>query len=142
VGRASGQRFDARLTPGYAPYETFALYVPLEQAGDVAARIKIRLEEIPESIRLIRECLASLPAGPLCLSLEPASGMGLGVAESFRGPVWHWLRLDGGQIADIFIADPSTLHWPLLEYAATVAILADFPLINKSINGSYAGVDL
>ncbi|WP_298281538.1 hydrogenase expression protein HypE [Acidocella sp.] len=142
VGRASGQRGDARLSPGYAPYETFALYVPVEQAGDVAARIKVRLEEIPESIRLVRECLASLPGGALCLAPDPATGMGLGVAESFRGAVWYWLRLDAGLIADIFIADASTLHWPLLEHAATTSILADFPLINKSINGSYAGGDL
>ncbi len=47
-----------------------------------------------------------------------------------------------GSITDVFIADPSTLHWPLLEHAATTGILADFPLINKSINASYSGVDL
>jgi Ni,Fe-hydrogenase III large subunit len=142
AGRASGQTHDSRLLPGYPPYETYALYVPVEQDGDVAARIKIRLAEIPESIRLVRDMLASLPAGPLALALPLETGMGLGVAESFRGPVWHWLRLEAGSITDVFIADPSTLHWPLLEHAATTAILADFPLINKSINGSYSGVDL
>jgi len=142
VGRASGQTHDSRLLPGYPPYETFPLYVPVEKDGDVAARIKIRLAEIPESIRLVRDMLASLPAGPVALLLPPESGQGLGVAESFRGPVWHWLRIESGSIADVFVADPSTLHWPLLEHAATTAILADFPLINKSINGSYSGVDL
>ena len=45
-------------------------------------------------------------------------------------------------ISDVFIADASTLHWPLLEYAAATGIVADFPLINKSINASYSGVDL
>ena len=68
--------------------------------------------------------------------------MGWAVAESFRGPVWHWLSIDAGRITDIFIADPSTLHWPLLEHAATTGIVADFPLINRSINASYSGVDL
>ncbi len=142
VGRASGQRRDARVEPGYPPYAEFGLSVPMEQDGDVAARIKIRLEEIPESIRLIRNILEVLPEGPLALAPPAASGMGLGVAESFRGPVWHWLNIDNGQIQDAFVADASALHWPLLEYAATTAILADFPLINKSINGSYSGVDL
>ncbi|MBU6419400.1 MAG: nickel-dependent hydrogenase large subunit [Proteobacteria bacterium] len=142
VGRAAGQSGDARLAPGYPPYEALSLSVPVLQEGDVAARIKIRLEEIPESIRLVRAILERLPEGPLALAPEAASGMGLGVAESFRGPVWHWLKIDNGQIQDAFVADASTLHWPLLEYAATTAILADFPLINKSINGSYSGVDL
>jgi Ni,Fe-hydrogenase III large subunit len=68
--------------------------------------------------------------------------MGLGVAESFRGPVWHWLSIESGAIAGAFIADASALHWPLLEHAATTGILADFPLINKSVNASYSGVDL
>jgi len=142
TGRASGQNHDSRLLPGYPPYDEYALYVPVETEGDVAARVKIRLAEIPESIRLIRDMLSSLPDGVAAEMLPQVGGMGLGVAESFRGPVWCWLRLEAGMIADIFIADPSTLHWPLLEHAATTSILADFPLINKSINGSYSGVDL
>jgi Ni,Fe-hydrogenase III large subunit len=32
--------------------------------------------------------------------------------------------------------------WPLLEAAIEGNIVADFPLINKSINASYSGVDL
>jgi Ni,Fe-hydrogenase III large subunit len=142
AGRASGQTHDSRLLPGYPPYETFGLYVPVEQEGDVAARIRIRLAEIPESIRLIRDMLNALPDTPIAIAPPIGSGAGLGVAESFRGPVWYWLRIESGAIADVFIADPSTLHWPLLEHAAATAILADFPLINKSINGSYSGVDL
>ncbi|MBU6450055.1 MAG: hydrogenase expression protein HypE, partial [Rhodospirillales bacterium] len=142
VARASGQNTDARLVPGYPPYDALGVSVKLAQEGDVAARIKVRLEEIPESIRLIRDILAALPTGPLALAPPGSSGMGLGVAESFRGPVWHWLNIDNGQILDAFVADASTLHWPLLEHAATTAILADFPLINRSINGSYSGVDL
>ncbi len=142
VGRASGQDYDARLTPGYAPYEQFGLEVPVETDGDVAARVRIRLAEIDESIRITRDLLANLPGDGLAVPMPVGSGTGLGVAESFRGAVWTWLKLDNGTIVDLFVADPSTLHWPLLEHAATTAILADFPLINKSINASYSGVDL
>jgi Ni,Fe-hydrogenase III large subunit len=52
------------------------------------------------------------------------------------------VRIDNGLLADVFIADPSTLQWPLLEHAALSGIVADFPLINKSVNASYSGVDL
>jgi Ni,Fe-hydrogenase III large subunit len=142
VGRASGQAHDARLQPGYPPYPDLLLHLPVQQEGDVAARIRIRLDEIPESMRLIRDMLLLLPTDALSVQLPPTSGMGLGVAESFRGPVWHWLNIDNGAIVSAFIADASALHWPLLEHAATTAILADFPLINKSVNGSYSGVDL
>jgi Ni,Fe-hydrogenase III large subunit len=142
VGRASGQAHDARLSPGYPPFFDMPFHMPVFQEGDVAARIRVRLEEIPESIRLLRDMLSTLPEGPLALNMPQESGMGLGVAESFRGPVWHWLSIESGAIAATFIADASALHWPLLEHAATTAILADFPMINKSVNGSYSGVDL
>jgi Ni,Fe-hydrogenase III large subunit len=65
------------------------------------------------------------------------------LAEGFRGECFCWLRLDdGGLIQGAFLRDPSWLHWPLLEAAVRGNIVADFPLINKSINGSYSGVDL
>jgi Ni,Fe-hydrogenase III large subunit len=142
AGRASGQAGDARRAPGYAPYEALDWDVPMETEGDIAARMRIRLAELTASAGLIRRLIEHLPDGPIALAPPFGSGMGLGVAESFRGPVWHWLTIDSGAITDVFIADPSALHWPLLEHAAASGILADFPLINKSINASYSGVDL
>jgi Ni,Fe-hydrogenase III large subunit len=142
VGRASGCDTDARRRPGYPPYAALDLAVPVETDGDVAARIRIRLAELIESARLIRKCLAELPDGQIAVAPPSGSGMGVGVAESFRGAVWHWLTLEAGMITDVFIADASTLHWPLLEHTAATGIVADFPLINKSINASYSGVDL
>jgi Ni,Fe-hydrogenase III large subunit len=142
VGRASGRQSDARTDPGYPPYNAYELTIPVETDGDVAARIRVRIAELAESARLIRLFLDEMPDGPIALPPPAGSGVGLGVAESFRGPAWHWLKLDSGMITDAFVADPSTLHWPLLEHAATTGIVADFPLINKSINASYSGVDL
>ncbi len=142
VGRASGQRTDARQAPGYPPYDALELVVPVATDGDVAARVRIRIAEISESIRLIRLLLAELPEGVIAIAPPAGSGEAYAVAESFRGPVWVWMQLDAGMIRDVFVADPSTLHWPLLEHAAMSGIVADFPLINKSINAAYSGVDL
>ncbi|HQT64178.1 MAG: hypothetical protein B7Z75_09145 [Acidocella sp. 20-57-95] len=142
VARAAGRKVDARSNPGYAPYDVLELSVPMETEGDVAARVRIRLAELGESARIIRTLLSSLQDGAIAIAPPSGSGMGIGVAESFRGPAWHWINIESGQITDIFIADPSTLHWPLVEHAACTSIIADFPLINKSINASYSGVDL
>jgi Ni,Fe-hydrogenase III large subunit len=142
TGRASGRQEDARAKPGYPPYGGLELQVAVENDGDVAARIRIRIAELIESTRLIRLLLSGLPEGAIAIALPAGSGEACGVAESFRGPVWTWMLLDSGMITDIFVADPSTLLWPLLEHAALSGIIADFPLINKSINASYSGVDL
>ncbi len=44
VGRASGRPFDARRTPGYAPYPELSFEVPVRDDGDVNARVWIRIE--------------------------------------------------------------------------------------------------
>ena len=142
VGRASGRSFDARRSPGYAPYDALAFGVPVLTEGDVDARVRIRIGEIRESTLLLRALLAGLPDGALSVPLPMTSGEGIGWAEGFRGDIWHWLRLDGGQIASAFMRDPSWLQWPLLQSAIRGNIVADLPLCNKSFNCSYSGVDL
>ena len=142
IGRASGRDFDLRLVPGYAPYSDMAFDIPLLHAGDVDARFRIRAAEIVVSIDLLRRLLAGLPSGKLTVPLPLATGEGIGWAEGFRGDIWTWLRLDGGQIAAVFMRDPSWLQWPLLQAAVEGNIVADFPLCNKSFNCSYSGVDL
>ncbi|HEX3347109.1 MAG TPA: nickel-dependent hydrogenase large subunit, partial [Acetobacteraceae bacterium] len=142
IGRAAGRDFDLRKWPGYPPYDALDLAVPVLREGDVDARVRIRLSEIWESVKLLRTLLGALPDGAVSVPLPMASGEGIGWAEGFRGDIWHWLRLDGGQIGSMFMRDPSWLQWPLLEAAIRDNIVADFPLINKSFNCSYSGVDL
>mgnify|MGYP001765286227 CR=1 FL=1 len=146
VGRASGRRFDARRLPGYAPYDGLRFDVPVRDEGDVDARVWIRILEIGESLGLIEQILAGLPAGPIRVAV-PSSGRataeGTSLVESFRGDVFVWLRLDGeGRVARAHFRDASVFQWPLIEAAIALNIVADFPLINKSFNCSYSGHDL
>jgi Ni,Fe-hydrogenase III large subunit len=143
IGRASGRGFDARKTPGYAPYDQLDFAVPVLTAGDVNARIWIRIREVEQSLKLVEQILARLPEAPISATLDGGdSGEGLGLAESFRGDVMAWVRLDGLRVARCHLRDPSWFQWPLLEAAIEGNIVADFPLCNKSFNCSYSGHDL
>jgi len=144
VGRASGRGFDARKTPGYAPYDALHFEVPVLSAGDVNARVWVRIREVEQSLSLIEQILQRLPQGPIANTLAPASEVseGLGLAEGFRGDVLAWVRLDGDRVARCHLRDPSWFQWPLLEAAIEGNIVADFPLCNKSFNCSYSGHDL
>ncbi len=143
IGRASGRDFDARKTPGYPPYDQLSFTVPVLAAGDVNARVWIRIREVEQSIALIEQILERLPDGPIAHALDEAGGgEGLGLAESFRGDVLVWVRLDGGRVLRCHLRDPSWFQWPLLEAAVEGNIVADFPLCNKSFNCSYSGHDL
>jgi Ni,Fe-hydrogenase III large subunit len=144
VGRASSRAFDARKQPGYPPYERLAFEVPTHDAGDVNARVWIRIREIVQSLALIDQILSALPEGAICSPVEAngRTGEGLGLVEGFRGDVLVWLQIRDGMVARCHLRDPSWFQWPLLEAVIEDNIVADFPLCNKSFNCSYSGHDL
>jgi len=144
VGRASGRDFDSRRDLRYAPYDTLRFEVPVFDAGDVNARVWVRIREVEQSLSLAEQILDALPSGPIRTSpKKPKAGEGIGFAEAFRGDVLVWLRLDGsGKVERCHLRDPSWFQWPLLEAAIEGNIVADFPLCNKSFNCSYSGHDL
>jgi len=143
VGRASGRDFDARRTPGYAPYDKLAFEVPVVQAGDVNARVWIRIREVEQSLLLIEGILRGLPPGSICVPAAPRAGEGVALVEGFRGDILAWVRTGaGGGVERCHLRDPSWFQWPLLEAAIEGNIVADFPLCNKSFNCSYSGHDL
>jgi Ni,Fe-hydrogenase III large subunit len=131
--------------PGYAPYDALAFDVPVLDAGDVNARVWIRIREVEQSLALIGQILTRLPVGSLrtAMTSKDVACEGLGLAEAFRGDVLVWLRLDAdGRVARCHLRDASWFQWPLLETAIEDNIVADFPLCNKSFNCSYSGHDL
>jgi Ni,Fe-hydrogenase III large subunit len=144
VGRASGRDFDTRRDLPYAPYIGAAFEVPKFKAGDVDARVLVRIREVEQSMKLIRAWLTDLPAGSTRASLptEDMSSEGVAMVEAFRGDVLVWLRIADGKIARCHARDASCFQWPLLEAAIENNIVADFPLCNKSFNCSYSGHDL
>jgi Ni,Fe-hydrogenase III large subunit/Ni,Fe-hydrogenase III component G len=146
VGRGSGRNFDARKAIPYPPYDQLDFTVPVLTAGDVNARVWIRIREVEQSFALIEQLLDRLPAGPIAIPLDGGSGEGngegLGFAEGFRGDVLAAVRLDSGRVSRCHLRDPSWFQWPLLETAIEGNIVADFPLCNKSFNCSYSGHDI
>jgi len=147
VGRAAGRAFDARRTPGYPPYPSLRFEVPVLDAGDVDARVWIRIREVEQSLGLIEQILAQLPDGPVLVALDGARAggvrEGMALAEGFRGDILAWVRIGAdGAVARCHLRDPSWFQWPLLEAVIEGNIVADFPLCNKSFNCSYSGHDL
>ena len=145
VGRASGMDFDVRRDAPYPPYDQLTVKVPLHHYGDINARARTRLEEISASFNLIEELLAGLPAGQIRSAWkQPAAGAeGLGLIEGWRGEILSFVRFGAnGRIARFFPRDPSWTTWPALELLIHDNIVPDFPVCNKSVNGSYSGHDL
>ncbi len=145
VGKASGQDIDLRRDHPYAPYDRLHVNSPLFTTGDVAARLKVRLQEILDALDLLVTLLDTLPEGPVSVPWQtPAGGSeGLGLVEGWRGEILSYVRFgDDGRITRFFPRDPSWFNWPALEQLIHGNIVPDFPVCNKSVNGSYSGHDL
>lgn len=145
AGRASSQAWDARVQFPCTPYDELDVQMVTHRNGDVAARVIVRFEEIMESIRIIRLMLEWLPEGEVLTEAGAAKerSLGIGWVEGWRGEILFALHTGrDGRIHRAHPHDPSWQNWPVLEYAIIDNIVPDFPLINKSFNLSYSGVDL
>jgi NADH-quinone oxidoreductase subunit D len=71
--RASGVDYDVRKSHPYLVYDQVDFEVPLGTAGDCYDRYLVRVEEMRQSARILRQCLDRLPGGPDNSSNEPVS---------------------------------------------------------------------
>jgi Ni,Fe-hydrogenase III large subunit/Ni,Fe-hydrogenase III component G len=145
AGRASAQAWDARVQFPQTPYDQFSVNIATNRRGDVLARAEVRFAEVVESLRLIRDILKRLPVGEIHAPVNPVHAVceGLGWVEGWRGEVVVAVRIGAdGKLDRVHPHDPSWQNWPLLEVGMLGNIVPDFPLINKSFNLSYSGVDL
>ncbi len=145
VARASGMHLDCRIHHPFPPYDQIIPSVPILVSGDVHARAWIRVEEIRDSIRIVREIVNSIPPGPVAVPfIQPAPNQcGFSSVEGWRGELLYWVQSGPtGEINRCMVRDPSSVNWLGLEQCIPGNIVPDFPLCNKSFNQSYSGNDL
>ena len=144
VGRASGRPFDVRKAFPYAPYDQLDFEVRTRMDGDVDARLLVRMDEIVESLAVIRQLLDRLEPGDIRSKPPPiVASEGAALVEAFRGDVFMSVTIDdASRLGRVHVRDASWFQWPILEAAIEGNIIADFPICNKSFNCAYSGHDL
>ncbi|TLM99330.1 MAG: NADH-quinone oxidoreductase subunit D [Actinobacteria bacterium] len=97
--RASGVPWDVRVDRPYAAYPEMDFSVPVATEGDVYARCQVRVEEMRQSARMIRQCIDGLPEGEhtakVAKVLRPPAGETYAAVESPRGELGVHLVTDG-----------------------------------------------
>jgi NADH-quinone oxidoreductase subunit D len=118
--RCTGVDFDVRKHYPYGWYPNLDFDVITDEAGDVEAAYRVRIGEIRQSIRMIRQIIENLPEGEvmgdLGRRLRPREGDGFGRVESARGEYAVHVVSDGSDTPyRVHYRTPCTVNLQLLQ---------------------------
>ncbi len=138
--RAMGSGRDVRKDEPYGIYERFEFAVPTQQAGDCFARSLIRMEEMRQSLKIIRQALRDIPAGPIMAAkvpkrLRPPAGEYCFAVESARGRYQHYIVSDGSDVPFRHkLTTPSFVNISAMSKVMPGSMLSDAVAILGSID--------
>ncbi|MEJ7605224.1 MAG: NADH-quinone oxidoreductase subunit D [Bryobacteraceae bacterium] len=144
--RAAGVAWDLRKAQPYSGYEQYDFDIPTRQNGDTFDRYIVRLEEMRQSIRIIRQAVSSIPAGPIMAKvpkvLKPPVGEVYVSIESPKGELGYFVVSDGSlQPYRIRVRPPSFINLQALDKMAKGALIADVVAIIGTIDIVLGEVD-
>lgn len=141
--RASGVRYDVRKSLPYCAYKEVGFRVVTRKEGDCWARALARVEELIESCRIIKQCLKSLPKGPINLGKIWSSKEGAITfrVEAPRGEDLHYLIAGEGAPYRLRVRPPTFANVSTLKEMLIGANIADVPLIILSIDPCFSCTD-
>jgi NADH-quinone oxidoreductase subunit D len=140
TARASGVDIDVRRDDPYAAYGDLDWNVITRPEGDVFAKVVVRLLEVLESIKIIKQAVKKLPAGPITTEVkEIPPGEGCGHAEAPRGETFHYVRSDGGnRPVRHKIRAPSFVNVPSFRASCIGGHIADVTITLAAVDPCYS----
>jgi NADH-quinone oxidoreductase subunit D len=169
--RGSGIPWDLRKSQSYECYEQFDFKIPVGKNGDCYDRYLCRIEEMRESVKIINQCLASLPKGPvkaMDAKITPPSKKE--IKDSMEALIHHFklftegYRVDAdeiytaveapkGEFGVYLISDgsskpykckiraPGFSHLQAMDYLIKGHMLADVPAVLGSLDMVFGEID-
>jgi NADH-quinone oxidoreductase subunit D len=139
VLRASGVRHDIRKAEPYSVYPEFDFEVPVSEDGDCWARAWVAVEELKQSMRILRQAFKSIPPGPVRIKLGPQPRVPAGESyfrtEAAHGERSYHLVSDGSpRPYRLKMGDPNFRNMILIRQLLTGVHVADIPLVYWSTN--------
>jgi len=101
VLRASGVKWDLRKAQPYAAYKNFEFDIPTGQNGDTYDRYIVRIAEMRQALRIIRQAVDSIPEGPIMGKVPK-------VMKPPVGEVYHSIEAPKGELGYFIVSDGST----------------------------------
>ena len=96
TARGAGVNIDIRRDEPYGAYSRLDWNVIIERGGDVFSQTVVRILELYESVRIIRQALDKMPKGEIDSDVKDIpAGEGIGRVEAPRGECFHYIKSDG-----------------------------------------------
>ncbi len=135
VARASGIAIDLRST-GYGAYKSLDFQPIVESDGDSYARIVVRIRELYQSFDLIRQAIAKLPQGELCVNVKGfPEGSVVSRVEQPRGEAIYYMTGNNTKnLARLKIRTPTFANIPALIRMLPGCTLPDVPVLVLTID--------
>lgn len=146
VLRASGVKWDIRQADPYSIYDRFDFDVPVQESGDCYDRYRQRVEEMRQSLRIIRQAMEQLPSGPVRAEVphlvRPPVGEAYAKLECPKGELGFYLVSDNS-IAPYrcHIRPPSLINLTALRDMVRGWKIADLIVIFGSIDITVGEID-
>ncbi len=146
--RASGVNYDIRKVDHYGIYDRFQFRVPLGEHGDVYDRYMVRILEMRESLKILRQALRDIPEGPIVdpkaklRGFRPKPGEAYGRIEAPKGELGFYVVSDGSPNPCRYrVRAPSFVNLTVLEDMCLRHHVADVVIILGSVDIVLGEVD-
>jgi NADH-quinone oxidoreductase subunit D len=144
--RASNVNWDIRKKLPYSGYEKYDFEIPLGANGDTFDRYIVRIREIRQSVRIIRQAVAAMPDGPIMAKvpkiIKPPVGEVYVSIEAPKGELGYFIVSDGStQPYRVRVRPPSFVNLQALNEMVKGGLVADVVAIIGTIDIVLGEVD-
>ena len=139
TSRASGVARDVRKDSPYGVYDQVEWEMIVTQKGDVFDKVVVRVLEVLESIKIMKQCLLNLPEGEIDLNIKDIPpGEGIGHVEAPRGETFHYVRSDGtNRPVRHKVRAPTFMNLPTFKATVIGETISDATIILAAIDPCY-----
>ena len=144
--RAAGVNWDLRKAQPYSGYERYDFDIPTRENGDTFDRYVVRMEEMRQSVRIIRQAVANIPEGPIMAKvpkiIKPPVGEVYVSIEAPKGELGYYVVSDGSlNPYRIRVRPPSFINLQALDKMVRGALVADVVAIIGTLDIVLGEVD-
>jgi NADH-quinone oxidoreductase subunit D len=144
--RAAGVKWDLRKAQPYSGYDQYDFEIPTRENGDTYDRYVVRMQEMRQCVRIIRQAVDRIPEGPIMAKvpkvMKPPVGEVYVSIEAPKGELGYFVVSDGGlNPYRLRVRPPSFVNLQALDKMVQGALVADVVAIIGTIDIVLGEVD-